>query len=393
MGTPHIFFDMDINSSEILTEIRIMPLGDSITQGDNERNTYRRPLWQKLQEADFNTVDFVGSQTENSNGPNPNPDFDLDHEGHSGFRTDEILLQLDDWVDSAQPDVALIHLGTNDILQGQSADSTIDELSQVIDTFRANNPNITIFLAQIIPTINNNDELQVLNEQISVLAAEKDQENSPVIVVDQFSGFNLSDDTYDSIHPNSNGENKIADRWLASFSELFTESNLVDSDLEKTSSSDEDFLFNEEVQRGDTVYRFFNPTSGVHLYTANPSEYNSLIDEPTNFTFEAESYVSVDPLSGGREVSRFRNTATDAYFYTISQAEKDFITNNLDNYVLEDSEFNAFDTEVEGTIPIYRFYEPTIGTHFFTENIDEKMFVENNLSYDFEGIAYYAYST
>ena len=361
---------MDINSSETLTEIRIMPLGDSITQPNTEQNSYRRPLWQKLQEANFNTVNFVGSQTENKGGPNPNPDFDLDHEGHSGFRTDEILAQLDGWIDSAQPDVALIHLGTNDILQGQSAESTIDELGQVIDAFRANNPNIAIFLAQIIPTRQNDDEREVLNQQIPILAAEKNQENSPVIVVDQASGFNLNDDTYDSIHPNSNGENKIADRWLASLSGLFT----------------------AEIQKGASVFRFFNSTSGIHLYTADPSEYNSLLNEPNNFTFEAESYVSVDPLSGGKEVSRFRNTANGAYLYTISQEEKDFINNNLDNYVFEGSQFNAFDTEVEGTIPIYRFYEPTIGTHFFTENIDEKIFVENNLSYDFEGIAYYGYS-
>lgn len=378
---------MDINNSEIPNEIRIMLLGDSITQGDRERNTYRRPLWQKLQEADFDTVNFVGSQTENSDGPNPNPDFDLDHEGHSGFRTDEILLQLDDWVESAQPDVVLIHLGTNDILQVQSAESTVDELGQVIDTLRDENPNVTIFLAQIIPTINNNDELLALNEQIPVLAAEKDLEDSPIIVVDQFSGFSLADDTYDSIHPNSDGENKIAEQWLTSLSEVFTE-----SDLEENPDSDEELLSNDEIQEGDIVYRFFNPNSGVHLYTADSSEYDFLIDEPNDFTFEAESYVSVDPLSGGEEVSRFRNTDNGAYLYTISQTEKDFITNNLDNYVLEGSQFNAFDTAEEGTIPIYRFYEPTVGTHFFTENIEEKMFVEDNLFYDFEGIAYYAYS-
>ena len=363
---------MDINNSES-AQIRVMPLGDSITHADLERDSYRRPLWQKFQAANFDTVDFVGSQTENDGGANPNPDFDLDHEGHSGFRTDEILLQLDGWIDSAQPDVVLIHLGTNDILQGQSAESTIDELGQVIDAFRAKNPNIVIFLAQIIPTAVNDDEREILNQQIPVLAAQKDREDSPVIVVDQSSGFDLDNDTYDSIHPNSSGENKIADRWFASFNELFTEPD-------------------PENQRGDIVYRFFNPTSGVHLYTADPLEYDSLINGSADFTFEAEAYVSVDPLSGGSEVFRFRNTDTNTYLYTTSQAEKDFIANDLDNYVLDGGEFSVFDTQVEGTIPIYRFYEPTIGTHFFTENIDEKMFVENNLAYDFEGVAYYAYS-
>ncbi|MDJ0592621.1 MAG: hypothetical protein QNJ72_21960 [Pleurocapsa sp. MO_226.B13] len=45
-----------------------------------------------------------------------------------------------------------------------------------------------------------------------------------------------------------------------------------------------------------------------------------------------------------------------------------------------------------GTVPIYRFYEPTIGVHFYTPNEGEKIFVEENLSnYNYEGIAYYAF--
>ncbi|MEM8829844.1 MAG: hypothetical protein AAGE96_10855 [Cyanobacteria bacterium P01_G01_bin.19] len=43
------------------------------------------------------------------------------------------------------------------------------------------------------------------------------------------------------------------------------------------------------------------------------------------------------------------------------------------------------------TIPIYRFYEPSLGVHFYTPDEVEKDFVIDNLdNYDFEGIAYYA---
>ena len=380
---------MDINNSETLSDIRVMLLGDSITQANTEHDSYRRPLWQKLNEAGFNNIDFVGSLQENQGGPNPNPDFDLDHEGHWGWRTDEILNQLDGWVASARPDAALIHLGTNDILQGQSADSTIDELGEVIDVFRANNPNIVIFLAQIIPAKRNDDEREKLNQQIPILAAEKSQVDSPIVVVDQSSGFNLRDDTYDSVHPNSRGENKFANQWLASFDEIFgsTSSTTIASDSLDSEGTSTD----ENPQMGSTVFRFVDPISGVPLYTADPLEYESLLNEPTNYNFEGASYISVDPLTGGEEVFRFRNQDTGTYFYTISPTEKDFILNNLDHYVFEDSQFNAYQTQVEGTIPIYRLYEPTIGTHFFTANIDERIFVDNNLSYNFEGIAYYAY--
>ena len=66
--------------------IRIMPLGDSITwgTGSSDQTGYRRSLFLSLTGAGY-PVDFVGSR---SNGiPN---DFDKFHEGHGGFRDDQV---------------------------------------------------------------------------------------------------------------------------------------------------------------------------------------------------------------------------------------------------------------------------------------------------------------
>ncbi|MCB0195217.1 MAG: hypothetical protein KDJ65_24930, partial [Anaerolineae bacterium] len=38
--------------------------------------------------------------------------------------------------------------------------------------------------------------------------------NSPVIVVDQYSGFDVNADTHDGTHPNISGEQKMAQKWL-----------------------------------------------------------------------------------------------------------------------------------------------------------------------------------
>jgi len=60
--------------------------------------------------------------------------FDQDHEGHWGWRTDEILNgrlaagSLTEWLDYYTPDVVLIHLGTNDVYQNQSTTSTVEEV-------------------------------------------------------------------------------------------------------------------------------------------------------------------------------------------------------------------------------------------------------------------------
>ena len=79
------------------------------------------------------------------------------------------------------------------------------------------------------------------------------------------------------------------------------------------------------------------------------------------------------------------------HLYTTDEIERDSIIDTLDDFEFEGVKFYAYETEVEGSIPVYRFFEPTLGVHFYTPNEAEKDAVQANLSnYNFEGIAYYA---
>lgn len=192
-----------------------MPLGDSITEAYDGQASYRYWLWHKLIEAGY-AVDFVGSQNAVYQGQPAFTDFDRDHEGHWGWRVDQILEQVSTWAAAAQPDVVLIHLGTNDVLFAQQGvPSTIAELGQLIDRLRQVNPNVRILLAQLIPALNRVADIATFNDQIPVLAAQKSTYQSPVLVVDQFTNFDPAMDTYDGAHPNELGEKKMADRWNA----------------------------------------------------------------------------------------------------------------------------------------------------------------------------------
>lgn len=151
---------------------------------------------------------------------------------------------------------------------------------------------------------------------------------------------------------------------------------------------------NSEKARGSTVYRFFNPLAGVHFYTADGNESDYVRNNLDNYVYEGESYVTVDPVTGDspEEVYRFFNSTTGVHLYTTDENERDYIVDNLNNFVYENVKFHAFEIEVADTVPIHRFYEPNIGVHFYTPNEGEKIHVENNLSnYTYEGIAYYAY--
>ncbi|HEY9834816.1 MAG TPA: SGNH/GDSL hydrolase family protein [Stenomitos sp.] len=200
--------------------IRIMPLGDSITQGNTKHNSYRRPLWLELRKAGYN-VDFVGSTRENFKGLSPSSDFDPDHEGHWGWRVDEALERIDGWMRISEPDIVLIHLGNNDLTRGQSLESTIEELRQLIQRIRAVNPRVKLLIAQIIPC-GNPARIQQLNKLIGNLARRTNTQESPIVVVDQFRGFNpkAGVDTYDGCHPSEVGEQKMASRWLAALKKV-----------------------------------------------------------------------------------------------------------------------------------------------------------------------------
>ena len=82
---------------------RIMPLGDSITQGSLE--SYRRYLWLALKKEDIN-ADFVGSLSQTYGGISYPQDYDVDHEGHWGWRADEVLEHIDEWAASARPELS-----------------------------------------------------------------------------------------------------------------------------------------------------------------------------------------------------------------------------------------------------------------------------------------------
>ena len=141
------------------------------------------------------------------------------------------------------------------------------------------------------------------------------------------------------------------------------------------------------------VYRFFDPNSGGHFYTVDEKERNFVQENLDNYTFEGETYKTYDPTTGGEgeEVYRFFNPSTGVHLYTTSEIERDSVIENLDNFTYEGVKFFAFENQVEGSIPVYRFYEPTIGVHFYTPSEFEKDNVIENLdNYNFEGIAYYA---
>lgn len=193
---------------------KVMPLGDSITASSVGLPSYRYFLWHLAINNGYH-IDFVGSLRGVLRGPPANADFDMDHEGHGGFVAERISAGIAQWATVASPDIVLLHIGTNDLHEGQSVTSTIDDISAIIDQLRTVNPNIRILVAQLIASSNpRHKDIPALNAQLPALVAAKNSVTSPLVLVDQFTGFDPTTMTTDGFHPNAIGESRMADRWF-----------------------------------------------------------------------------------------------------------------------------------------------------------------------------------
>lgn len=201
-----------------LAPLRILPLGDSITQGDASYQSYRYPLWKKLVDRSAN-VDLVGSIDTNYNGNPQWPDymgkqFDRDHEGHWGWKVEEVIDKVDGWLASYTPDIVLMHLGTNDMFRDDDIDETVVELKELVTHLRAANPRVIVFVAEPILANYKVQSLALLRDAIAVSMPGFSTDASPLFLVDQGAGFSVELNTHDGVHPNASGEELMAQKWI-----------------------------------------------------------------------------------------------------------------------------------------------------------------------------------
>jgi fibronectin type 3 domain-containing protein len=128
--------------------------------------------------------------------------------------------QLVGWLSTARPDIVLMHFGTNDVWSSRSTATILTAYSKLVDQMRASNPAMKILVAKIIPMAASAcgtgcpERVVDLNNAIPGWAASRTTSQSPITVVDQWTGFSTSSDTYDGVHPNAAGDQKISDKWF-----------------------------------------------------------------------------------------------------------------------------------------------------------------------------------
>jgi lysophospholipase L1-like esterase len=188
--------------------LRVMPLGASSTVGNGSPETagYRGPL-QALLARDGITVDMVGSQRSG-----PASVLDRDHEGYGGLTLADMRPRVAQWVRRADPDVVLLHIGTNDLLKGDSAEKTVRRLEDVLSQI------VTVSDAHVIvagvwaPLPGEPRDRVEFNRLTAAVVAQFRQRGHSMRYLDTAEPLE-SDELADGLHPNATGYRMIAAMW------------------------------------------------------------------------------------------------------------------------------------------------------------------------------------
>ena len=125
------------------------------------------------------------------------------------FRRSKMGIDSQGWLATYQPDIILLHIGTNDIRAGNSG-AAPDELSALLDDILMRLPRTRVIVAEIIPFRQGlGPLLRSYDAAVVRLAAAR---GSRVSVVDM---TNILDrgDYADGIHPSAGGYDKMARAW------------------------------------------------------------------------------------------------------------------------------------------------------------------------------------
>jgi hypothetical protein len=207
------------------TACRIMPLGDSITDGIDmtigyaSNGGYRLELFRQAATAGH-AITFVGTQPPNGpNGDVAGQPFPRNHEGISGNTIEQVAARLDAALAANPPDIILLQIGTNNLYQGMAPDVP-GQLAGLLDQITDGAPDALVVVAQITPLggFYPNNGVDEFNAAIVGIVQERVDAGKHLIVVDQFTRIASTPNFVaqllpDNIHPNAAGYTILGETW------------------------------------------------------------------------------------------------------------------------------------------------------------------------------------
>jgi len=210
--------------------VKIMPVGDSITEGKYTQGGYRKPLYDLLTKNGY-SVTFVGK--EDNGDPANDTGFSKgmespNHEGYGSARIGMLLnggttekhtaLPIKTSLANNNPDVVLIMLGTNDVFGITATDKMKATMEKLVSSIFEQSPNVTVVLASICPIAKiaaRDADVDAYNAVLPGIVQEQKALNHKIEFADIHSVVTPADLSGDKVHPSATGYNKMAALWYS----------------------------------------------------------------------------------------------------------------------------------------------------------------------------------
>jgi VCBS repeat-containing protein len=199
-------------------QLKIMPLGDSITYGfaaqdyltqNSLSQGYRGPLWSDFL-ANNMLVNLVGDQND---GPVTLPD--TANAGYPGLTTSEIAARLPGLLAAEQPNAILLMAGTNDANAGIGPSTIAANILGMLNTVASLSPSTHVYVATLIPLNQGNSQvIPPANTAIENMVQQAKASGLNVSLVDM-SNVTTADLGADGVHPSDAGYALIAQDWYS----------------------------------------------------------------------------------------------------------------------------------------------------------------------------------
>jgi lysophospholipase L1-like esterase len=284
--------------------MRILCLGASITWGvgSTDGNGYRKDL-RDILTADGSSVRYVGTQTSGNMENNAN-------EGYPGFRIDQVMGFA--WNSYGYwPNIILVHLGTNDFVQGYDPQASANRMGTLVDQIyqAIGSTSPLVVVSKLLPNNRTTTENGILafNALLDSVVNDRIKQGKNVMLVDMHSSdFSIADLGPDGTHPTDLGYKKMANVW-ASALKTAVNSNKISAPKnngvpDKTPNNVACPFTKSSVSHPTTVqFGFGNKTatfvgawrnSGIVLNHTSPSRVNTFL--ANLYGGPADDYIAFD---------------------------------------------------------------------------------------------------
>jgi len=149
---------------------------------------------------------------------------------------------------------------------------------------------------------------------------------------------------------------------------------------------------NFTVYRKLPVFRFYNKLNNTHFFTDSATERDHVIATwPGVYDYEGIAYYT-SPNLDVQPLYRFYNLRSGSHFYTASAGERNHVLATWPTIFHYDGPTYAVSPAPDlGKLPVYRFYNVTNGSHFYTASERERDHVIATWPriYSYEGPAFW----